>query len=78
MSVKPSVRSSASWIDDGDKYAVVALSVKLDDSVPLQEMAPHHWAFADERFDFPPHWREWLGTIRTGEVEGSACFCSAR
>jgi len=67
-------RNSASWIDDGDKYAVIALAVKLDDRVPLQQMTPHHWVFADKRFDMPPHWREWLGTIRTQEVEGSNLF----
>jgi hypothetical protein len=66
--------NSASWIEDGEKYAVIALAVKLDDPVPLQQMTPHHWAFADERFDMPPHWREWLGTIRTQEVEGSNLF----
>jgi hypothetical protein len=53
----------ASWIDDGEKYAVIALSVKLDDLVPLQQMTPHHWAFGNARFDMPAHWREWLGTI---------------
>jgi hypothetical protein len=67
-------RNSAPWIDDGQKYAVIALSVKLDDPVPLQEMTPHHWAFTDARFDMPTHWREWLGTIRTKEVEGSDLF----
>ena len=51
-----------------------ALSVKLDDPVPLQEMTPNHWAFADARFDMPTHWREWLGTIRTEEVEHSNLF----
>ena len=50
--------NSASWIDDGEKYAVIALSVKLGDPVPLQEMTPHHWAFADTRFAMPAHWRE--------------------
>jgi hypothetical protein len=65
---------TASWIDDGEKYAVIALSVKLDDLVPLQQMTPHHWAFADARFDVPAHWREWLGTIRTEEVEDSNLF----
>jgi hypothetical protein len=40
-------RDSASWIDDGEKYAAMALSVKLADAVPLQEMTPNHWAFAD-------------------------------
>jgi hypothetical protein len=67
-------RNSTSWIDDGDKYAVIALAVKLDEPVPLQQITPHHWSFADERFDMPPHWREWLGTIRTQEVEGSNLF----
>jgi hypothetical protein len=62
------------WIDDGDKYAVIALSVKLDGQVPLQRMTPHHWAFTDALFEMPAHWREWLGTIRTSEVEGSNLF----
>jgi hypothetical protein len=37
-------------------------------------MTTHHWAFADARFDMPAHWREWLGTIRTEEVEDSNLF----
>jgi hypothetical protein len=74
VSLDNSGRNSAAWVDDGDKYAVIALSAKLDDAVPLQEMTPNHWAFADERFEMPPHWREWLGTIRTREVEGSNLF----
>jgi hypothetical protein len=74
MSTDNGRRNSAAWVDDGDKYAVIALSAKLGDTVPLQEMTPNHWAFADERFEMPPHWREWLGTIRTGEVEGTNLF----
>jgi hypothetical protein len=72
--VKKDRRNSASWVSDGQKYAVIAVSVKLDDPVPLQEMTPHHWAFADARFDMPAHGREWLGTIRTEEVEASNLF----
>ena len=41
MTVEPGQRNSTSWIDDGEKYAVIGLSVKLDDPVPLQEMTPH-------------------------------------
>jgi hypothetical protein len=72
--VEAAQHNAVPWIDDGQKYAVIALRVKLDDPVPLQEMTPHHWAFADARFDMPPHWREWLGTIRTEEVESSNLF----
>jgi len=74
ITIEAAKHNAASWIDDGQKYAVIALSVKLDDPVPLQEMTPHHWAFADARFDMPAHWREWLGTIRTEEVESSNLF----
>ena len=62
------------WIDDGEKYAVIALSLKLDVPVPFQKMTPRHWAFANVRFDMPTHWREWLGAIRTQEVEHSDLF----
>jgi hypothetical protein len=74
LTIGPSAPNSATWIDEGQKYAVIALSVKLDDPVPLREMTPNHWAFAAARFDMPTHWREWLGTIRTEEVEHSNLF----
>jgi hypothetical protein len=38
MTTEPGQRNSASWIDDGEKYAVIALAEKLDDPVPLQQM----------------------------------------
>jgi hypothetical protein len=74
MTIEAEQRLDASWIDDGDKYAVVALDVELDHPVPIQQMTQHHWVFADERFEMPPHWREWLGTIHTEKVEGSNLF----
>jgi hypothetical protein len=74
MGAEKGWRNLTSWIDDGDKYAVIALAVSLDGAVPFQQMTPHHWVFADERFNMPPHWSEWLGTIRTREVEGSNLF----
>jgi hypothetical protein len=70
----PAGGNGASWVDDGEKYALLALNMKFDDPLPLQEMTPHHWAFADEQFKLPAHWREWLGTVRTKEVEGSNLF----
>jgi hypothetical protein len=40
-SIEPSAPNSAAWIDEGQKYAMIALSVKLADPVPLQEMTPN-------------------------------------
>lgn len=36
-------RNSASWIDAGDKYALVGLSVKIEEAIPLQKLAPRLW-----------------------------------
>lgn len=59
----------ATWIDDGEKYALVGLSVKIEGQISTGKVAPHLWVLADTKFDIPPHWREWLGSIRAGEVE---------
>jgi len=68
--------AAASWIGDEEKYALIALSVTLHDPVPLQEMTPQHWAFADERFDVPSHWREWFS--RTSGIGPFATFRNVR
>jgi hypothetical protein len=57
------------WINDGEKYALVGLSVKLEVKISTGNVAPHLWVLADTKLDIPPHWREWLGSIRAEEVE---------
>src|ERR1700741_2832903 len=37
----------ATWIDDGEKYALIGLSAKVEEYIP---------------FNIPPHWRDWLGS----------------
>jgi hypothetical protein len=64
----------ASWIDDGEKYALVGLDVKVEGQIPTGQIARRLWVSADTAFRVPAHWREWLGTIRAGEVEGSNLF----
>jgi hypothetical protein len=66
--------NAASWVDDGEKYALIALHIKFDDPLPLQEMTPHHWAFTNQRFELPALWRASLGTLRTREIENSNLF----
>ena len=69
-----SAGKSVSWIDDGEKYALVGLDVKTEGNIPNGIIAPGLWVVADTRFEFPSHWKEWLGTIRSEEVEGSNLF----
>ena len=62
------------WIDDGEKYALVGLEVKLKGTVPPEQVGPDLWVLTDIAFDVPSQWREWLGSIRTDEVAGSNLF----
>jgi len=61
--------SPATWIDDSEKYALIGLSVKVEGRISTGKVAPHLSVLADTKFDIPPHWREWLGTIRVEAVE---------
>ena len=62
------------WIEDGEKYALVGLQVNLNGAPPPKRVAPNLWVLTDTTFDVPPEWREWLGSIRADQVEGSNLF----
>lgn len=62
------------WIGDGEKYAFVGLSVKVEGQIVAGGLAPHLWILADTKFNIPPHWRVWLGSIRAEEVEDCNLF----
>jgi hypothetical protein len=47
----------------------VGLSVKIDDTVWMHTLSPELSVQADRAFQAPEHWREWLGSIRSGELE---------
>jgi hypothetical protein len=49
-------------------------SLKLEGKIPQGKIAPDLWVLADTKFDIPPHWREWLGSIRAEEVDDCTCF----
>ena len=69
-----SAGKSVSWIDDGEKYALIGLSAKTEGNISHGIVAPRLWVVADTRFEFLSHWKEWLGTIRSEEVENSNLF----
>ena len=62
---------SLDLIAEGEKYAFVGLSVNVEQNVPRGLIAPNLWAATGPQFEMPSHWREWLGTIRTEEVEAA-------
>ena len=62
------------WIDDGEKYALVGLHLKLKGAPPPERIAPNLRVLTDTTFDVPPEWRGWLGSIRADQVEGSNLF----
>ena len=67
--------NSATWIDDGEKYAVVGLTIKVDGHIPSGTIASDLWVLADDTtFNTPPYWREWLGSLRAREVEDCNLF----
>jgi hypothetical protein len=68
------IQNPASWIADGEKYALVGLSVKFDGELSREKITPSLRALTDATFRIPPHWREWLGSIRAEEVENCNLF----
>lgn len=65
---------SAVWIENGEKYALVGLNVKINEHLLPEKFAPNLWVLADTTFNIPPHWQEWLGTIRARQVESCNLF----
>jgi hypothetical protein len=66
--------ASATWINDGEKYGLVGLRVKVEGHIPQGMISPNLWVLADTTFKVPSNWQEWLGSIRAGEVEDSNLF----
>jgi hypothetical protein len=61
--------SQVAWIASGEKYALVGLSTKFEGTVVPEKLTAHLWALGGTEFPIPTHWREWLGSIRAGEVD---------
>lgn len=59
---------------EGEKYALIGLNVKMEGEFERCHPAPALWAFVDTAFTLPTHWREWLGKIRSEEMERCNLF----
>jgi hypothetical protein len=49
----PADGNSATWIDDGEKYGLVGLNVKVDGIVPQGKISSNLWVLADTAFTIP-------------------------
>ncbi|MDR3515330.1 MAG: hypothetical protein P4M00_05905 [Azospirillaceae bacterium] len=67
----------ASWIEDGEKYAFIGLSATTD-SIASCQVSPNLWAVSGVGFKIPKYWQQWLGSIRSGEVEECNLFLLAK
>jgi hypothetical protein len=66
--------TSSAWIADGEKYALVGLSIKTEGIIPSGKISANLWTVVDTSFEMPPNWREWLGSIRADEVADCNVF----
>ncbi len=59
-----------SWlpINVGEKYGAIALDAGTDLKAPVA-LGGSYFAMPHGTFRLPPHWKEWLGTIKTRAVE---------
>jgi hypothetical protein len=66
---------SQNWIDDGEKYALLGMSLKYDErTITTGSLGPKLAILTRAAFKMPAHWRGWLGTIRAEEVEDCNLF----
>jgi hypothetical protein len=72
-------KRSQSWISDGEKYALLGLSVKATDpNIATLDLSPSFQIIGGSDFKIPDEWREWLGSIRVEEVEACDLFIAAK
>ena len=66
--------TAGNWIQNGEKYAFVGLSLKVADNLPVGPIGRNLWLLADTSFTIPDQWPEWLGSIRTGQLDDCNVF----
>src|SRR6266540_6558633 len=70
-----SEQNSGSWLGEGEKYALLGLSLKSDQAGYSEgPLSPEFAVLTKAEFKMPSHWREWLGSIRAEEVEDCNLF----
>jgi hypothetical protein len=71
-------RREPSWITDGEKFAIVGLNVQIDRNLGTVNLPEGLTALPKAAFELPDYWRNWLGTLRSEEVEECTMFLVAK
>jgi hypothetical protein len=72
-------KTAQNWIDDGEKYALLGLSVRLSDPTAVAlNPPPAFQVIGANDFTVPEEWRGWLGTVGVQEVEACDLFIAAK
>jgi hypothetical protein len=62
------------WIADGEKYALIGLSVRMEGRLLSGPINGTLSVLVDTAFAMPDHWREWVGSIRSEELADCNLF----
>jgi hypothetical protein len=64
-----------SWLGEGEKYALLGLNIRTDQTGFVSEqISPELAVLTQSSLKMPAHWRKWLGSIRAEEVEDCDLF----
>lgn len=66
------------WLATNEKYAILGLDWDAALTEPVMELHGGFLAFTRETFQLPKHWRDWLGEIRSEEIETFGLYLVAK
>lgn len=66
------------WLATNEKYAILGLDCEASLTEAVMELHGGFLAFTRETFQLPKHWRDWLGEIRSEEIEEFGLYLVAK
>jgi hypothetical protein len=72
--METTIGTPSDWIQNGEKYALVGLSLKADADILTGALGATYAVLVDTALKIPPYWREWLGTVRVEDIEDCNIF----
>ena len=72
------VKNGSDWIEDGEKFALIGLDFNIADDFTRFDLPNGLTVLPNAGFEFPEHWQEWLGTLRTEDIEACRLFLLAK